>query len=86
MQHTLFLRVGGALHGKDAHAGVKGHAQARRALGKTDGVLAAQGFGIVQDFHLEFVVESLLCCGIDGRRKKNPQSCQGGNENKAQGA
>jgi hypothetical protein len=84
MQHTLSVRVGGAFHVKDAHTRSKGHPQARHPPGQTDGINAAQGFGIVKDFHLKLVVEGLLCYSVEGRRKKDPQSCHGDDEKRAQ--
>jgi hypothetical protein len=85
MQHTRLVAVRGALHTKDPHSGANGHPQARRTPGNSDGVPAAQGFGIVQDFHLKLVVEGLLCFGIESCREKDPQSCHGSDENRAQG-
>jgi hypothetical protein len=40
----------------------------------------------VKDFHLKLVVEGQLCCGIEGRREKDPQPCYGNDENGAQEA
>lgn len=73
----LFVRVRGALHGKHAHTGTKGHAQTRRALWEMDGVNTAQGLGSVKDFHLKRVVDGRLCCRIEGCREKDTQSCHG---------
>jgi hypothetical protein len=86
MQHTLSVRVGGAFHGEDAHTRSKGHPQARHPPGQTDGINAAQGLGIVKDFHLKLVVEGLLCYSVEGRRAKDPQPCHGNDDNRAQTA